>query len=133
MVTIKFSKRQEELIELVKQSQPITSENLAKKLNLTRAALRSDLSILTMIGVLEARPKVGYLYSKKGDINIISDYISNIKVSEIKSKPAIVDEDTTVYDAIIQLFLSDTGTLFITNNNLLVGTASRKDFENCYG
>ena len=128
MITIKFSNRQEELIRLVKQSEPITSENLAKKLNLTRAALRSDLAVLTMMGVLEARPKVGYFYSQKCDINVISDYIKNIKVADIKSKPVIVDEDTTVYDSIIQLFLSDTGTLFVTNNDSLVGTASRKDF-----
>ena len=45
---MKFSQRQEEIIKLVKERQPITSENLAEKLGVTRAALRADLAILTM-------------------------------------------------------------------------------------
>lgn len=128
MIIIKLSKRQEEIIELVKELQPITSEQLAEKLHVTRAALRPDLAILTMTGILEARPKVGYLYSKKGSNSIVYDYIKEITVAEIKSKPAIVPEDTTVYDAIVHLFLNDAGTIFIVNNDFLTGAVSRKDF-----
>ena len=62
---MKLSPRQEEIIKLVKEGQPITSEALAEKLGVTRAALRADLAILTMIGILDARPKVGYVYSRK--------------------------------------------------------------------
>ncbi|TDT51089.1 helix-turn-helix transcriptional regulator [Fonticella tunisiensis] len=128
MVIIKLTKRQEEIIELVKKNQPITSEKLAEKLSVTRAALRPDLAILTMTGILEARPKVGYLYSKRGGNSIIYDYIKEVKVAEIKTKPAVVTEDTTVYDAIVQLFLEDAGTIFVTNNGHLTGAVSRKDF-----
>ena len=63
MSTIEFTERQKKIIELVKQYQPITSENIARKLHLTRATLRSDLAILSMVGMLEARPKVGYFYT----------------------------------------------------------------------
>lgn len=128
VIVIKLSKRQEEIIELVKKNQPITSEKLAEMLNVTRAALRPDLAILTMTGILEARPKVGYLYSKKSSNSLIYEAIKDIKVSEIKSKPAIVSEETTVYDAIVQLFLNDAGTIFIVNNDHLTGAVSRKDF-----
>lgn len=128
MITIKLSKRQEEILDLVKKHEPITSEHLAQKLNVTRAALRPDLAILTMIGLLEAKPKVGYMYSQKGGKSIIYDYIGEIKVLDIKSKPAVISEDTIVYDAIVQLFLNDTGTIFIENNGYLVGAVSRKDF-----
>lgn len=62
---MKLTPRQEEIVRLVKEGQPITSEALAGKLGVTRAALRPDLAILTMIGVLDARPKVGYVYSDK--------------------------------------------------------------------
>ena len=62
---MKLSARQEEIIRLVKEGQPITSEALAEKLGVTRAALRADLAILTMLGTLDARPKVGYVYSNK--------------------------------------------------------------------
>ena len=81
MIIIKLTKRQEEIIELVKNLEPITSEKLAVKLNVTRAALRPDLAILTMTGMLEARPKVGYLYSKNGSNSIMYDYIKDITVA----------------------------------------------------
>ena len=44
------------------------------------------------------------------------------------SKPATVNESTTVYDAIVFLFLNDIGTIFVENNDILVGAVSRKDF-----
>ncbi|MFL0195826.1 helix-turn-helix transcriptional regulator [Clostridium sp. WILCCON 0269] len=128
MDIIKLSSRQERIIELVKDHAPITSEQLANKLNVTRAALRPDLAILTMTGILEAKPKVGYIYSKKPSYSLIYDHIMNIKVKDIMSKPVMLDENTTVYDAIVYLFLNDVGTLFIENNGILTGAVSRKDF-----
>ena len=57
---IQITERQQKIIDIVKADQPITSEQIASKLGLTRATLRPDLSILTMSGLLDARPKVGY-------------------------------------------------------------------------
>lgn len=128
MRTIKLTKRQEEIIELVKENQPITSEQLAERLNVTRAALRPDLAILTMTGILDARPKVGYLYSKKPAESMVYDYIRNIKVADIKTKPITVPESSTIYDAIVILFLNDVGTIFVESNGYLTGAVSRKDF-----
>lgn len=128
MEKIKLTSRQEEIIRLVKENPPITSERLAKQVGVTRAALRPDLAILTMTGILEARPKVGYIYSKKPSYSLVYDYIRNIKVNDIMSEAVIATEETMVYDAIVHLFLNDTGTLFINNNGNLVGAVSRKDF-----
>lgn len=125
---MKLSPRQEEIISLVKENQPITSEAIAEKLGVTRAALRADLAVLTMIGSLDARPKVGYVYNGKAAIGMIYQNISKIKVSEIMSKPVTASEDTMVYDAIVYLFLNDVGTLFIENNGVITGAVSRKDF-----
>lgn len=128
MNNIKFSRRQQKIIELVKEHSPITSEQLAYKVGVTRAALRSDLSILTMTGILEAKPKVGYIHSKKPSYSFLYDYIRNISAESIMSKPVVVDESTTIYDAVVNLFLNDVGTLFIENNGILNGAVSRKDF-----
>ncbi len=125
---MKLSPRQEEIICLVKEKQPITSEAIAEKLGVTRAALRADLAVLTMIGSLDARPKVGYVYNGKSSNGLVYQNISKIKVSEIMSKPVTVSEDTMVYDAIVYLFLNDVGTLFIENNGVITGAVSRKDF-----
>ena len=62
MRTISLSTRQKRIAEIVRQDGPITGEHIAERLNVTRAALRSDLAILVMGGILDARPKVGYFY-----------------------------------------------------------------------
>ncbi|MDI6602292.1 MAG: helix-turn-helix transcriptional regulator [Thermoanaerobacteraceae bacterium] len=128
MIRIPFTDRQQNIIDIVRMNQPITSEQIAEKLNLTRATLRPDLAILTMSGVLEAKPKVGYYYTGRSNLNVISEYLNSVKVSDIKSMPVIVEENTSVYDAIVTLFLEDVGTIFVTNNGYLVGAVSRKDF-----
>lgn len=124
MIEIEFTSRQKHIIELVKVNQPITSSQLAERLSVSRAAIRPDLSVLTMSGVLEAKPKMGYFYKS----STIFDVIKSIKVKDIKSQPVTVTEDTTVYDAIIKLFLEDTGTVYVENNGMLSGVVSRKDF-----
>lgn len=128
MINIQLSQRQEKIIEIVKANQPITSEEIAKQLNLTRATIRPDLAILTMSGILDARPKVGYFYSGKEALSFFSEQIKNMTVSDIKSVPIVVDEQATVYDAIVTLFLEDVGSIYVTSDGLLTGVVSRKDF-----
>ena len=95
---------------------------------LTRSTLRPDLAILTMSGILDARPKVGYFYTGKTSLSYISEKIRNIKVSEVKSIPIVVDESTSIYDAIVLMFLEDVGSIYVTSNGFLSGVVSRKDF-----
>lgn len=112
----------------MKANEPITSEAIAKELGLTRSAIRPDLSILTMTGILQARPKVGYVCMKNSSKNSSSGEIRKITVRDIMSKPVLVKEETPVYEAILTLFLNDAGTLFIENDGVLLGAVSRKDF-----
>lgn len=125
---IQLSERQEKIIEIVKKSQPITSESIASKLNLTRATLRPDLAILTMSGILDARPKVGYFFTGKTHLSYISDAIRSILVEDVKSVPIVLDESTTIYDAIVFMILEDVGSIYVTNKGFLSGVVSRKDF-----
>lgn len=81
-----------------------------------------------MSGILDARPKVGYFYTGKTTFSFISETIQEIKVSERKSIPIIVDEETSIYDGIVTMFLEDTSTIFITSDGYLSGVVSRKDF-----
>lgn len=116
------------IIDIVKKYEPITSEQIADKLNITRSALRPDLAFLTMIGVLEARPRVGYFFTGKVPKNLISEAIRDIKVDKIKAVPSVITESTSVYDAIVTLFLTDVGTLFVIGEDgYLSGLVSRKD------
>lgn len=125
---IELSKRQEQILEIVKENGPITGEQIAEKLNLTRATLRPDLAILTMAGFLDARPRVGYFYTGKSRSQLLSESVKKVKVKAFQSLPVVVKEESSVYDAIVTMFLEDVGTLFVVDkNSLLVGVLSRKD------
>lgn len=50
MSPIELNKRQDAILQIVKENGPITGEHIAERLGLTRATLRPDLAILTMAG-----------------------------------------------------------------------------------
>ncbi|MCP3025649.1 helix-turn-helix transcriptional regulator [Halobacillus sp. A5] len=125
---MELSNRQEQIIQIVKDNGPITGENIADSLNLTRATLRPDLAILTMAGFLDARPRVGYFFTGKTGSELLTEKLKKFKVHEYQALPVVVAEDVSAYDAICTMFLEDVGTLFVTNEqSLLVGVLSRKD------
>ncbi|PQD96474.1 transcriptional repressor CcpN [Pradoshia eiseniae] len=128
MSTIELTKRQEHILQIVKDNGPITGEHIADQLNLTRATLRPDLAILTMAGYLDARPRVGYFYTGKTETQLLADNLKKLLVGDYQSIPVVVGEGMTVYDAICTMFLEDVGTLFVVDKeSLLVGVLSRKD------
>ncbi|MCA1031785.1 helix-turn-helix transcriptional regulator [Bacillus timonensis] len=128
MITIELNKRQEKILQIVKDNGPITGEHIADKLNLTRATLRPDLAILTMAGYLEARPRVGYFYTGKTGSQLLTDKVKKFQVKDYQSIPVVVNESVSVYDAICTMFLEDVGTLFVVDEGAaLVGVLSRKD------
>lgn len=128
MRNIELNKRQERILQIVKENGPITGEHIADRLNLTRATLRPDLAILTMAGYLDARPRVGYFFTGKSGDQLLSEKLQKILVSDYRSRPVVVNENVSVYDAIVTMFLEDVGTLFVVDDNsVLAGVLSRKD------
>ncbi|MBM7707746.1 CBS domain-containing protein [Chryseomicrobium aureum] len=126
--TIELNKRQVEILDIVKENGPITGEQIADRLSLTRSTLRPDLAILTMAGYLDARPRVGYFYSGKKSGQAISETMTKWKVKDFQSVPVVIQEHISVYDAICQLFLEDVGSMFVVNKAaILTGVVSRKD------
>ena len=128
MVSILLSPRQEKIIEMVKEGGPLTGEQLAERLGVSRAALRPDLAILIMSGILDARPKVGYYYTGKGAFSMLTEEISRYKVRDIQSVPVVVASTASAYDTIVTMFLEDVGTVFVVEpGGILRGVVSRKD------
>jgi len=125
---MELSKRQETILEIVKKEGPITGEQIAERLSLTRATLRPDMAILTMSGILEARPRVGYFYSGKKPGQELAEKLHQITINDVKSVPVVVPEQCTVYDAVVTMFIEDVGTMFVVREGgLLEGVLSRKD------
>ncbi len=126
---MELNKRQTKILEIVKYNGPITGEQIAARLDLARATIRPDLSILTMAGFLDARPRVGYFYSGKRPMQSMADEMIGMKVGDFQSIPVVVTESMSVYDAICQMFLEDVGTLIVVDDtkHQLAGVLSRKD------
>lgn len=125
---MELTRRQEAILGIVKAEGPITSGQIAERLKLARATLRPDLAILTMAGLLKARPRVGYYYSGKSSGEVVASEIHRFRVRDIQSRPVVVGDQLSVYDAIITMFLEDVGTVFVVREKgVLEGVISRKD------
>ena len=89
--------------------------------------MRSDLAILMMLGLIGARPKLGYFFTGHKEEDLLSRTLMEIKVNTYLSQPVIVGEKATAYDAVIAIFTEDVGTVFVASDDVLVGLVSRKD------
>ncbi|MBF1048097.1 MAG: helix-turn-helix transcriptional regulator [Peptostreptococcus sp.] len=128
MIIIQLNERQLKIIAIVKENEPITGEKIAEKLRVTRATLRSDLVVLTMTGILDARPKVGYFYVGEGNFSNENTSMKNTKVSSVMGVPLTARQSDSVYDVIVNIFLEDSGGVFILDeDDYLCGVVSRKD------
>jgi len=128
VILIELKYRQKQILQIVQMHQPITSNGIAEWLGVSRAAIRADLSVLALSGKLIAKPKVGYFYNDSPPQEDYERSVREILVGDIKSLPVIVDEKTTVYDALVALFLDDASTVFVQSDGILSGLVSRKDF-----
>lgn len=125
---MKLSERQEKIIEIVKEFEPVSGEKISDLLAVSRATLRSDLSFLTMAGILQATPKIGYTYTGYDLEALFFFKIFGTKVKEVMIPPILINNNTTIRDAITTLFMYDVGSLYVINEEkFLVGILSRKD------
>lgn len=128
MRLIQLNERQRQIVDIVKKAGPITGDDVASQLGVTRAALRSDLTFLSQLGMLEAKPRVGYLYNENKSGYDIFMRMIDLTVEDYQSMPVVVDEKASAYDALVSLFLNNIGTLFVVRENgCLEGVLSRKD------
>lgn len=125
---MEWTDRQQRIVEIVKDSGSITGEKIAAKLDLTRATLRPDLTILTMFGVLEARPRVGYSYRENTRPSPIMERLLQLRVCSYKSMPVTILESASIYEATVAMFTQNVGSLTVVGTDrLLLGMISRKD------
>ena len=124
---VKRPKRQEQIAQIVREEGPVTGSAIAEHLDVTRSALRSDLSVLTMLGVLDARPNVGYYYVGLSKETQTAERLKSFLVSDVLSQAVVVSGETSLYDTIVTIFTEDVGTILVCDDSYLVGVVSRKD------
>ena len=112
-IGVNLSVRQQDIVSIVRAEGPITGEAIAKRLNLTRSALRSDLTVLTMLQILDARPKVGYFYIGSSSEKQTAQLINQYTVGQVVSQAIVVTPTTSLYDTVVTIFTEDVGTILV--------------------
>lgn len=120
---MEYTERQQKIVDIIKEQGPITGSEIAKMLGVTRGALRTDFSVLTKDGIVASKTKIGYTYTGKKRAKVATLK----KVEECMGEPNLLEEGTTVHDAILSIFLKDTGSIYVTKDGYLSGVISRKD------
>lgn len=128
MVIIKLTNRQQKIVEILKKHEPITGDQIAEMLGVSKATIRSDMAVLVMTGYLDSKPKVGYFLGTSVQDKGLSTRLNTIKVKDVQGLPVVIQETTSVHDAVITLFLENIGSLMVVDKDgYLVGIVSRKD------
>ena len=128
MAVTQLTQRQNKIIQLLKAESPMTGETLATKLNISLATIRADLRLLTTIGILDARPKVGYAYQCENLLQMDSQKFFQTTIAAILLPPTEIKLTTSMEEAVTKLFLADVGSLYVLDDDgALVGLISRKD------
>ena len=99
-----LTERQKKILKMLKEKSLLSGDEIAKNLNVTKSALRTDFSILTALKLVTSKQNKGYSYNNKCTI---------IRVKDCMSPQNSIDVKTSVYDAIIHLFNYDLGTLVV--------------------
>ncbi|NMO95995.1 helix-turn-helix transcriptional regulator [Paenibacillus lemnae] len=118
-----------EIVNVVKKHAPITGDQIAEMLNVSRATLRTDLSKLVILDYIDAKPKVGYFLGNRGTAEREQKLgLLEMKVGDLHGAPIIIRETTTIHEAVVSLFLENVGNLIVTDaDGHLAGIVSRKD------
>nr|WP_254639458.1 helix-turn-helix transcriptional regulator [Cohnella sp. GbtcB17] len=121
--------RQLAIVERVRSHAPITGDQIAESLGISRPTIRSDLSVLVMLGLIDAKPKVGYFPGRQlSPDGRARDRLVALKVKDMMSRPVVIAETASVNDAVISLFVENTGILSVTDGDgHLAGLVTIKD------
>ncbi len=121
--------RQLQIMRLLKKEGILTGEWIAERLKISKSTLRSDFYALNQLGYVESKPKVGYKMVKD-PFEAHPDQLMTVSysVKDVMQVPLIVDRDSSVYDAIVMMFLENTGSIIVLQEGYLAGIISRKDF-----
>ena len=127
MLSIKLTDRQKEIIKIVEEHQPVTGEEISNILKINKSTLRLDFSVLTKFNILLAKPKIGYSLADSHFQYFSKEEIKEQHISEVMEIPALINQETNIKDAIINMFVYNTDILYVTNDGSLTGIVTKKD------
>ena len=60
-----LTERQHRILEIIKKKSPISGDEIAELLSLSKSALRTDFSILTKLNLVISKQNKGYIFNNK--------------------------------------------------------------------
>lgn len=126
-MSLELTSRQKQIIHIVKTHMPISGDHIAEHLSLSKATLRPDLTLLTTLNLLIAKPKVGYYYNSHFVSPFYVDHLRDQLVEEVMARPVLLSAESSLQEALNTLFTADADMLYITHQRALVGVVSQKD------
>lgn len=124
---MKLTDRQKQIFAIIKKSQPIRSKDISEEMCVPQPTIRKDLAIMTALGIVVAKPNVGFYIGENMPTGDVTRKLGSTLVKDMMSDPVTVEENISVYDTSIKMILEDCGTIHITKDGYLVGVVSRKD------
>lgn len=112
MSTIELSARQRTILEWVKENGPLSSKELADRLQVSRASTGSGSGGSDHVRSAGSPPRVSYYCSGKNWT--LSPACSMALRQEAHSISVAVREKTSVYDVIVKMFIEDVGTCLLS-------------------
>lgn len=125
---MELSSREKKILEIVKKYEPITGDEIANELSVSKSTLRTELALLVKLGLLESKTNVGYFYNNDITENYKYDVLKSTNVREVMGVAVTAKNTDSFAEVVSKLFIYDVGTIFIvTDENILEGVVSRKD------
>ena len=125
---MELTERQQTIIKMLKETSPMTGEAIATRLNLSVPTIRGDLRLLTAVEILDARPKVGYVYRGEQQVGLNYGELYEKQTADIMQTPVTIRDNATLAEAVSKLFLDDAGSLYAVDpDGKLVGLISRSE------
>ena len=81
-----------------------------------------------MAGLIDARPRVGYYATGRSPSDIFAGLLAEILIGNEQSRPIVIRETASVYDAVVMMFMEDVGSIIVVSEgDYIEGIISRKD------
>jgi len=118
---MELSRRQKEIVKMVRKNQKMTGDNIAKKFGLTRASLRGDFTLLVSLGYLNSSTNKGYTIGQ--GLKQIAPLVNTIE--DVMSVAKNIDIKSTLGDALLKLIIEDVDILQVLKSGYLVGVVTK--------
>lgn len=99
---------------------------LKSKMEIEENDLVRDLKILERLKLVREENNRYYFHGEKY-YNFFEHIIKNYPVENVMSMPVVMEETSSIYDAVVALFLKNVGSIYVSSEGFLSGVVSRKD------